>query len=347
MADEVGARVREIRERLQSEAAAVTDRGGLEALRQRFFARTHGAISLALKDLGRIPAGERAEAGRLVNQLKREAEEVLSALARAVEADEAESQAGASAADLTLPGRRPARGGPHPLSVVRTELLEVFLELGYALADGPEVDDDFHNFEALNVPKDHPSRDMQDTLYLAPELVLRTHTSNVQIHSMESGKPPIRVISMGRCYRRDTADATHSPQFHQIEGLVVDEGIDMSHLKGTLEHLSRRVFGSTEVRLRPSYFPFTEPSAELDISCFACARRGCSLCKGSGYIELGGCGMVDPNVFGQVGIDPERYSGFAFGFGIERAAMLKHGIDSIRLFYENDLRFLRQFPAPV
>ena len=344
-----------LRQRLALESSRVSAEADIAGLRTLFFGRKGGLLSAALKGLGGMAPADRAEAGQLLNDVKAEVEHCLETLTRELEQ---RAETGVSDLDLTLPGVGVRRGNRHPLTLIQEELEEIFLGLGYTIADGPELDDDFHCFEALNLPRDHPARDMQDTLYVAgvggdriagnPERLLRPHTSNVQIRTMESQPPPIRIISIGRCYRRDTPDLTHSPMFTQIEGLVVDRGMSLAHLKGTLEHLSHRLFtASTEIRLRPSYFPFTEPSAELDISCFGCDRRGCQLCKGSGFIELGGCGMVDPNVFAAVGIDPERYSGFAFGLGIERTAMLKHAIDDIRLFFENDLRFLQQFPSLI
>src|SRR2546428_250901 len=246
---------------------------------------------------------------------------------------------------LTLPGRSQRPGSSHPITQVRTLIEEIFLEMGYTLESGPEIETDFYNFEALNIPPHHPARDMQDTFYVEGGLLLRTHTSPVQIRTMQKLRPPIKMVALGRAFRRDS-DITHSPVFHQVEGLVVAEGITFAHLKGTLEHFCPRVFGrDLKLRLRPSYFPFVEPGAEYDISCIFCDGAGCSRCKGSGFIEMGGAGMVHPAVFEKVGYDPERYTGFAFGLGIERIAMLKHGIDDIRLFYENDLRFLSQFPG--
>lgn len=342
--------VQALRQRLALESTRVRAESDLAAMRTLFFGRKGGLLTAALKGLGAMAPAERADAGQLLNQVKAEVESRLETLTRELARG---AETGVPGLDLTLPGRAAQPGHRHPLTLIQEELEEIFLGLGFSIAEGPELDDDFHCFEALNIPRDHPARDMQDTLYAlgtpgGVERVLRPHTSNVQIRTMESQPPPIRVISIGRCYRRDTPDFTHSPMFHQIEGLVVDHGVSLAHLKGTLEYLSRRLFtASTGIRLRPSFFPFTEPSAELDISCFGCDGRGCALCKGSGFIELGGCGMVDPNVFLAVGIDPERYTGFAFGLGIERTAMLKHAIDNIRLFFENDVRFLEQFPSLV
>ena len=332
----------EIQASFAREREAVRDVAGLEALHTRYLGRKQGVLTQALRDVPKLPVAERPAAGQGLNRLKQTLEAALEALALEIK----ERAAPRAAVDLTLPDRRPQRGTTHPLSLVEREIESIFAELGYAVATGPEVDDDFHNFEALNIPRDHPARDMQDTLYVSPDVLLRSHTSNVQVHTMEAQKPPIRVIAPGRVFRRDTPDLTHSPVFHQVEGLLVDEGIHLGHLKGTLDHFSRRFFGpSTRTRLRPSFFSFTEPSAELDISCVSCAGAGCAVCKHSGWVEILGCGMVDPNVFAMLHIDSERYTGFAFGMGVERAAMLKYGIDDIRLLYDNDLRFLDQFRA--
>jgi phenylalanyl-tRNA synthetase alpha chain len=258
--------------------------------------------------------------------------------------------------DITLPGRRPALGRRHPLTIVRDRMEAIFTRMGFAVVEGPETEDEWHNFDALNMPAEHPARDMQDTLYLAtplkgdtgdadPRTLLRTHTSSMQIRYMQAHQPPVRIVVPGRVYRRDDLDLTHSPAFAQIEGLVVGEGISLAHLKGTLLAFMREMFSAdARLRFRPSFFPYTEPSAEIDISCWQCGGKGCALCKRTGWIELGGCGMVHPAVFEAVGYDAERYTGFAWGLGIERIAMLRHEVQDIRLFYENDLRFLEQFP---
>ena len=246
--------------------------------------------------------------------------------------------------DVTLPGKRPQFGAKHPLSIVLDEIKEIFIGMGFEIADGPEVETDYYNFEALNIPKDHPARDTQDTFYINENILLRTQTSPVQVRVMEQKKPPIRIISPGRVYRSDALDATHSPLFHQIEGLVVDKGITFADLKGTLETFIKRLYGEDSVvRFRPHHFPFTEPSAEVDVQCFNCKGEGCRLCKGEGWIEILGCGMVHPKVLSNCGIDPEVYSGFALGMGLERVVMRRYNIDDIRLFYENDVRFLKQF----
>jgi phenylalanyl-tRNA synthetase alpha chain len=299
-------------------------------------------VNQAIKDLA---PDERPKAGQAVSAYK-------AAVTDLIEARKAALGEGAGEAldrlDLTLPGRGPARGHLHLITQVQQELEEVFLGLGYEVAEGPEVETDFYNFEALNMPPAHPARSMWDTLYVKlgrpEEVVLRTHTSPVQIRVMESRQPPVYTVMPGRCYRRDTLDARHSPVFHQIEGLVVDRGITFGDLAGTIDAFTRAYFGPGHTsRLRPSYFPFTEPSAEFEVTCFVCDGAGCSVCSKTGWLELGGCGMVDPNVFHAVGYDSETYTGFAFGFGLERMAMVRYGVEHIKSFFENDVRFLKQF----
>ncbi len=334
-------RVQEIRRQFDRDLARVEDAASLEEVRTRYLGRRAGLVTALLRDLREAPPAERAASGKAVNDLKTHVETTLEAAKTAVAA----AGPARETIDLTLPGRSQRPGSSHPISQVRALIEEIFLEMGYTLEGGPEIESDFYNFEALNIPPHHPARDMQDTFYVEGGLLLRTHTSPVQIRTMQKGRPPIKMVALGRVFRRDS-DVTHSPVFHQVEGLVVAEGITFAHLKGTLEHFCRRVFGrDLKLRLRPSYFPFVEPGAEYDISCIFCEGDGCSRCKGSGFIEMGGAGMVHPAVFEKVGYDTERYTGFAFGLGIERIAMLKHGIDDIRLFYENDLRFLSQFPG--
>jgi len=337
----VQARVRSIREQFDREVAGIGDAAALAAVRVRFLGRKEGLLTLLLRDLRDLSGAERAAAGREVNALKGHVESGIAAAEERLEL--APAAATFTPLEASLPGRL-ARPGPlHPLSRVRDLIEEIFLEMGFTLEHGPEVETDRYNFEALNIGEHHPARDSQDTFYLENGLLLRTHTSPVQVRAMERRRPPIAMVAIGKVFRRDAFDATHSPVFHQVEGLVVDEGITFAHLKGTLEHFCRRVFErEVTLRLRPSFFPFVEPGAEYDIACIFCSAAGCSRCKGSGWIELGGTGMVHPAVFEQVGYDPARVSGFAFGLGIERIAMLKHGIDDIRLFYENDLRFLGQ-----
>jgi len=314
----------------------------LESLRVKYLGRS-GALTQILKSLGTLPAEERPLVGAAANEAKRELESLLDArLAEALEA-ERRRQRERARPDLTLPGRRPPRGSLHPLTRVRDEIVSVFMGLGFSVAEGPQIETDFYNFEALNIPRDHPARDMQDTFYLSSETLLRTHTSPVQIRTMRAQAPPVRIIVPGVVYRRD-ADITHSPMFHQVEGLAVDVDVTMADLKGTLELFARELFGArSKIRFRPSFFPFTEPSAEVDVVCFLCGGDGCRVCKQSGWLEILGSGMVHPNVLRNVGYDPEAVTGWAFGMGIERIAMLKYGVDDIRLFFENDLRFLEQF----
>ncbi len=323
----------------------------VKAIRDRFLSRKNGLVTGLLKSLGSLPADERRAVGQHANDLKQEIEAAL-------EAREAELGRDAplpGAIDVTLAGRRPLVGRRHPLTVVQERVEDIFLGMGYQVLEGPEIEDDWHNFEALNMPPEHPARDMQDTLYLAtpvpaadagrPATLLRTHTSGMQIRYMESHPPPVRVIAPGRVYRRDNFDATHTPMFSQVEGLVVDEGISLGDLKGTLNAFAERFFhANVRTRFRPSFFPYTEPSAELDVECQGCHGAGCPLCKHTGWMEVLGCGMVHPAVFEAVGYDAERYTGFAFGMGIERLAIRQYGIDDIRMFYENDLRFLEQVP---
>jgi phenylalanyl-tRNA synthetase alpha chain len=321
----------------------------LRAIRDKYLGRKSGLITALLKAVAAAPAGERPRLGRLANELKQEIETALA------ERREALESAGphVEPVDVSLPGREPAIGHRHPLTMMRERIEGIFLRMGYEVVEGPELEDDYHNFEALNMPPDHPARDMQDTLYLTQPIrgashtatLLRTHTSGMQIRYMESHPPPVRILAPGRVYRRDNLDLTHTPMFMQFEGLVVGEDITLADLKGTLAAFAHELFGAaTRVRFRPSFFPYTEPSAELDITCTSCGGAGCPVCKRSGWLELLGSGMVHPAVFEAVGYDPERYTGFAFGMGIERAAMLKYGVDDIRLFYESDLRFLEQFP---
>jgi phenylalanyl-tRNA synthetase alpha chain len=314
----------------------------LEALRIKYLGRS-GALTQILKSLGTLPAEERPLVGAAANEAKRELEVLLDArLADALER-ERRTQRARERPDVTLPGRRPPHGSLHPLTRVREEIVAVFMGLGFSVADGPQIETDFYNFEALNIPRDHPARDMQDTFYLSPETLLRTHTSPVQIRTMRAQRPPVRIIVPGVVYRRD-ADITHSPMFHQVEGLAVDARVTMADLKGTLELFARELFGArSKIRFRPSFFPFTEPSAEVDVLCFLCGGDGCRVCKQSGWLEILGSGMVHPQVLRNVGYDPEEVTGWAFGMGIERIAMLKYGVDDIRLFFENDLRFLKQF----
>ena len=334
-------RVQDVRRQFDRDLEAATDPVSLSAVRLRYLGRKAGLVTGLLKDLRAVPPEERASLGQAVNDLKTHVEAAL----KAAGPGSREDVPSLSALELSLPGRAQRPGIPHPITQVRELIEAIFLEMGYSLESGPEVESDYYNFEALNIPPHHPARDTQDTFYVAGGMMLRTHTSPVQIRTMERRRPPLKMVAIGKAFRRDS-DPTHSPVFHQVEGLVVGDGVAFAHLKGTLEHFCRRVFErDLVIRLRPSYFPFVEPGAEYDISCTFCGGGGCRPCKGSGWIEIGGAGMVHPAVFDHVGYDAERYTGFAFGLGIERIAMLKHGIDDIRLFYENDHRFLEQFTA--
>jgi phenylalanyl-tRNA synthetase alpha chain len=303
-----------------------------------------GLLQDMMRSLGSLPPEERKAFGKIVNTLKDGLELAFDAALQKLEAAALDESLLASAVDVTRPPRERWRGTLHPLTRVTLRIVEVFQQLGFAIADGPEIEHDFYNFEALNFPKDHPARAMQDTFFINPEVLLRTHTSPVQIRTMLAKKPPVRIICPGRVYRCD-ADITHSPMFHQVEGLWVDTRVSMADLKGVLRAFAEKLFGpNTQVRLRPSFFPFVEPGAEVDVSCILCGGNGCRVCKYSGWLEILGAGMVHPNVLGAAGYDPEEVRGFAFGLGVERIAMLVHGVDDIRLFFENDLRFLRQFP---
>jgi phenylalanyl-tRNA synthetase alpha chain len=338
-----------LRQQFEQDLASAGTESDLRTLRDKYLSRKGGLVSTLLKSLGSAPAADRPRLGQLANAAKEHIERILGERIEAA----AQARPPRGAVDVTLPGRAPAIGHRHPLSLLRERIEGIFTRFGFLVIEGPELEDDYHNFEALNMPGEHPARDMQDTLYLqsaVPSLagtaatLLRTHTSGMQIRHMEKHQPPVRLIAPGRVYRRDQFDLTHTPMFTQVEALVVGEGVSLADLKGTLTAFARELFGETRrVRLRPSFFPYTEPSAELDISCAACEGRGCAMCKRTGWIEVLGSGMVHPAVFEAVGYDPERYTGFAFGMGIERIALLKWGVEDIRLFYENDLRFLEQF----
>lgn len=332
----------ELKERALKELDAVESIQALRDFRVKLLGRK-GELKAILKGMGRLSPEERPLVGQMANQVKTILEKAIEQKEELLRQREEEERLSSEEIDITLPGRGPELGGLHPLTRVLREIEEVFVSMGFQVAQGPEVEMDYYNFEALNIPSHHPARDMQDTFYLEGGLLLRTHTSPVQIRVMERFRPPVRIIAPGKVYRRD-ADVSHAPMFHQVEGLLVDEVTTFAELKGVLEEFALRVFGPrTLVRFRPSYFPFTEPSAEMDIGCVICGGKGCRVCKGSGWLEILGCGMVDPAVYSFVNYDPQRYRGFAFGLGVERITMLKYGIDDIRLFYENDLRFLRQF----
>jgi len=334
--------IAQLRVRFEEQAAAVGDRAAWEALRLSWLGRKQGVLRDLLARIGSVPAEQRKAFGAEVNELRVAVEARLAALDGELGERERQEKLASERVDVTLPGRRPRLGSLHPVSLVEREIEEIFAELGYSVAEGPEVEDEFHNFEALNMPADHPARDAQDTFFVEGGWVLRTHTSPVQIRSMLSRKPPIRIICPGRVFRHDN-DLRHSPMFHQVEGLAVAEGITFGHLKGTLDAFCKRLFSpTTQVRLRPSFFPFTEPSAEVDVTCAACGGSGCPTCSQTGWMEILGCGMVDPRVLRNCGIDPAVYSGFAFGMGLDRVAMIRYGIPNIRLLFENDERLLRQ-----
>jgi phenylalanyl-tRNA synthetase alpha chain len=330
-----------LRDAFRADLAAAGDAAAVEAVRVRFLGQKSGRLTLLMKSLGRLPAAERPRAGELANRLRAEME---AALAERAATAGAPRRADRAPLDVSLPGAPPAVGSLHPVTLVRREIEAIFSTLGYAVEDGPEVETEFHNFEALNMPADHPARDAQDSFFAGPGRVLRTHTSPVQIRTMLSQRPPLKFIAPGPAYRRDAIDPNHTPVFFQVEGMAVGEGVSMADLKGTLEFFWKRLLGEAiAVRFRPSYFPFVEPGAEVDISCVLCLGRGCRSCAGSGWIEIMGAGMVHPALFEAVGYDPERFTGFAFGMGIDRITKLKFGIDDLRLFWENDVRFLSQF----
>ncbi|HBY56956.1 MAG TPA: phenylalanine--tRNA ligase subunit alpha [Candidatus Atribacteria bacterium] len=336
-------KIHKIKEEFISKSEIANNIKDIEKLRIEYLGRK-GVLTLLLRMLGTLSSEERPKIGQLLNQTKREIEDFLKTRIKEIEKAERDKRLQEESIDVTLPGRRLDRGNLHPITLVLKKIEEIFFSLGFKLEEGPEVELDYYNFEALNIPKDHPARDDQDSFYINREILLRTHTSPVEIRVMEKQQPPVRMIAIGRCYRRDAADSTHSPMFHQIEGLAVDEDITFGDLKGVLTVFVHRMFGEDrKVRFRPGYFPFTEPSAEVDVSCLLCQGKGCRACGYTGWLEIMGSGMTDPAVFQMVGYDSEKYSGFAFGMGAERIAMLKYGINDIRLFFENDLRFLKQF----
>ncbi len=315
----------------------------LEECRIKFLGKK-GELTAILRGMGALSAEERPIIGQVANDVRAEIEQALASAAENASKKELESKIALEKIDVTMPATARTLGKRHPMSIVLEEVYSIFTSMGFQIAEGPEVEYVYYNFDALNAPQNHPSRDPGDTFYIDERTVLRTQTSPVQVRTMESGKPPIRIIAPGRVYRNDEVDATHSPVFHQIEGLVVDKNVTMGDLKGTLEVFAKSLYGdSTKVRFRPHHFPFTEPSAEMDVTCFKCQGSGCSLCKGEGYIEILGCGMVHPNVLSTCGLNPEIYSGFAFGMGLERIVMQRYKIDDLRLFFENDMRFLSQF----
>lgn len=326
-----------------SDLEKVGDAAVLEQLRVAYLGKK-SELAAILKGMASLSPEERPIIGQLGNTVRNAIEQAFEKAKNHVNELETQKKIQAEALDVTLPASKIDIGNLHPLTKVQSQLEDIFLGMGFTIAEGPEVETDYYNFTALNTPEFHPARDVQDTFYITDKVLLRSQTSTVQVHAMENSKPPIRVISPGRVYRSDAVDATHSPMFHQCEGLVIDKGITMADLKGTLETFAKAMFGDkTEIRFRPHHFPFTEPSCEVDVSCFVCGGKGCSVCKGEGWIEILGAGMVHPNVLRMSGIDPDVYSGFAFGMGIERIVMTKYGINDMRLLYENDVRFLSQF----
>lgn len=334
----------QLKRQFEEDAGRVSTGDELVALRDKYLGRKSGLIASEKKRVGSLGAGERAEFGRRINELSAEVELEIARINERFAAEAEAARLERERIDVTLPGTRFNQGHLHPITLVRQKIEDVFVAMGYSVEEGPEIETSFYNFDALNIPAGHPARDSADTFYLSEDLALRSQTSNVQIHAMQRRNPPLRVIAPGRVFRRDTPDATHNPMFFQVEGLNVDRNITLADLKGTLQRFVEMMFGTgLRTRFRPSYFPFTEPSAEVDFSCYVCGGKGCRVCKGSGWIELGGSGMVHPNVLINVGVDPEEFSGFAFGLGIDRMAGLMYDIDDIRLLFENDVRFLNQF----
>ena len=332
-----------IKEAAFNEISSAENSGTLEEIRVKYLGKK-GELTTILRGMGSLSPEERPVVGKLVNEAKNEVEQKLEEVGTAIKTKEKNAKLASEVIDISLPGKKNVIGKRHPLDLTLDRMKEIFISMGFSIEDGPEVELDHYNFEALNIPKDHPARSEQDTFYINDNIVLRTQTSPIQIRTMENQEPPIKMISPGKVYRSDAVDATHSPIFYQMEGLVIDKGVTFADLKGTLELFAKKMFGDKVVtKFRPHHFPFTEPSAEMDATCFVCEGKGCRVCKGSGWIEILGCGMVHPEVLRKCGVDPEVYSGFAFGFGVDRMVMLKYGIDDIRALYESDMRFLNQF----
>lgn len=337
--------IKDLRGRASEAVNSSSNLRELDDVRVKFLGKK-GELTGLLRGMSQLTAEERPIVGKLVNDLRRDIEQLIADKNSELKTAELQAKLASEKIDVTLPGRRVHEGHLHPLTLTLNRVKEIFVSMGYSVEEGPEVETDYYNFEALNLPKDHPARDMQDSFYITEEILLRTQTSPVQARTMERHEPntPIRMIAPGRVYRRDDYDASHSPMFTQVEGLVIDEGISFADLKGTLEDFSKKIFGEkTKIRLRPSFFPFTEPSAEVDVSCVMCHGEGCKVCQGTGWLEILGAGMVHPDVLKMSGYDPAQVSGFAFGMGIERIAMLTYGLDDMRLLYDNDVRFLKQF----
>ena len=335
--------LRKIQEDAQAQLAQISDKLGLDALKVRLMGKK-GELTLLRRSMGQLAAEDRPRAGQMINEVVAALTEQMDALDARLKKLEQEKKLAREAIDVTEPRRHRAIGMQHPISLVQDQMLGVFTSMGFDVVEGPEVEFDLYNFELMNIPKNHPARDAQDTFYIEDNVVLRTHTSPVQARTMLTRKPPIRIVCPGRVYRADEVDATHSPVFHQIEGLVIDENISIADLKGTLDTFAKRLYGmGVSTRFRPSFFPFTEPSAEVDLTCASCGGKGCRMCKGTGWIEVLGAGMVNPKVLDMCSIDSKKYSGFAFGMGIERLTILKYNVPDMRYLYENDLRFLKQF----
>lgn len=330
--------------RAQGEIVDAKDLASLDKVRVEYLGKS-GVLTVRLKGLGQLPADDRPQAGKAINEAKRTLQESIESRRSLLEAARLDAELESERVDVTLPGRGQTSGGLHPITRTVDRIETFFSQVGFACIEGPEIEDDYHNFEALNIPVHHPARAMQDTFYFEDQTLLRTHTSPMQIRVMKEQQPPLRIIVPGRVYRCDPPDPTHSPMFHQVEGLMVDEDVSFAHLKGILDDFLKNFFEKDlNVRFRPSYFPFTEPSAEVDVQCVMCEGTGCRVCAQSGWLEVLGCGMVHPQVLANVDIDNERYTGFAFGMGVERLAMFRYRVDDLRLFFENDLRFLQQFP---
>ncbi|WP_346870013.1 phenylalanine--tRNA ligase subunit alpha [Clostridium sp. UBA5119] len=335
--------LKQIKKIALEQLSQVTDKAELENIRVKYLGKK-GELTAILRGMGKLSAEERPVVGKIANEVREEIESAIDTKVVAIRIAEKTEKLNSEVIDISMPGKKQTMGKKHPLSLTLDQVNDIFLSMGFSIEEGPEVEFDHYNFEALNIPKDHPARGEQDTFYINDNIVLRTQTSPIQIRTMENQKPPIKMIAPGKVYRSDAVDATHSPIFYQIEGLVVAENITFGDLKGTLEMFIQKMFGDDmKVKFRPHHFPFTEPSAEMDATCFVCGGKGCKVCKGSGWIEIVGCGMVHPQVLRNCGIDPEKYSGFAFGFGLDRIVMLKYGIEDIRLLYESDMRFLNQF----
>ena len=336
-------KIKKIKEEALKEIESSKDFKSLTDLKIKYLGKK-SELSLLLKKIGAVEPEKRKEKGKTVNQAFEEIKEKLTKDLGKIKEEELQKEMEKEKVDITLPGKTFKLGKKHPLTIVLDEINDIFVSMGFTIVDGPEIETDYYNFEALNIPKNHPARDTQDTFYVSDNLLLRSQTSPVQVRVMEKTSPPIKIISPGRVYRADEIDSTHSPVFHQVEGLLIDKNVSMANLKKTLEIFVKKLYGDeTKTRFRPHHFPFTEPSAEMDISCFKCGGSGCSLCKNEGYIEILGCGMVHPDVLKRCNIDPEIYSGFAFGLGLERIVMMRYNINDLRLFYENDTRFLQQF----